>query len=86
MLAKAYRLSLACFAAWGCLSMAKEQGSQKEVEILLCCALYVAEVGQIESQRVAEVKNSNPKVPVVLMKCVAGLLTMMMAHSLGFGL
>jgi len=86
MLAKAYRLSLACFAAWGCLSMAKEQGSQKEVEIWLCCALYVAEVGQIESQRVAEVKNSNPKVPVVLMKCVAGLLTMMMAHSLGFGL
>jgi hypothetical protein len=66
--------------------MAKEQGSQKEVEIWLCCALYVAEVGQIESQRVAEVKNSNPKVPVVLMKCVAGLLTMMMAHSLGFGL
>lgn len=49
--------------------MAKEQGSQKEVEIWLLCALYVAEVGQIGSQRVPEVKNSNPKVPVVLCCC-----------------
>jgi 1,4-dihydroxy-2-naphthoyl-CoA synthase len=68
MLVKAYRPSLACLAAWGCLSMAKEQGSQKEVEIWLLCALYVAEVGQIEIQCIAEVKNSNPKVPVALMR------------------